>query len=75
MQNPDLEALISKGAKAHRARYTFFDNPVFEAGPPFDTKQNLFDSHDAASAWASGWMRQDEGRDKSLAALLNVRYW
>jgi hypothetical protein len=37
MQNPDLEALISEGAKAHRAHQTFFDNPVFEAGPPFDT--------------------------------------
>jgi hypothetical protein len=37
MQNPELEALISEGAKAHPAHYAFFDNPVFEAGPPFDT--------------------------------------
>jgi len=63
MQQSDLDGLTRLGAAAHAERraYLFFSNlPMAEWIA-------------ACSAWSAGWLQADGGRDKEVAALLNLR--
>jgi hypothetical protein len=37
-----------------------------------ETGAEMLAWHDIASAWASGWLREDAGRDKEIAALMRT---
>ena len=75
MPGSDLEGLRRAGAAARAAGQSYFDNPVFFASVPTDTSEQLLEWHDLCCAWAGGWLQEDDGRDQSLARMLNLRSW
>ena len=75
MQTSDLIGLENSGASARRDGNSYFDNPMFRSAVPLDTERQIYDWHSGCVSWASGWLREDAGRDEALHSLMMVRYW
>lgn len=62
----DLEGFERRGAAIRRAGGSFFDNPYF-----LDITISDFDAWcRAATAWGSGWLREDAGRTPEVVVAL-----
>ena len=75
MSTQELNAVVESGASARRSEQSYFDNPAFAEVAPFDKEQALMEWHANACAWSAGWLRQDEGQDQAIAALMALRCW
>ena len=72
----DFAGLVRSGATGRNAQLSFFDNLMFRSENwKSETPDDLIEWHNAAMAWAAGWVGADAGRDKGLTQLLRVRHW
>ena len=70
MQQSDLDGIERSGALARTRCFSYFDNPWLLSDLSFG------DAWDAAvGAWWAGWMREDAGRDTTIARLMHLRVW
>lgn len=67
MQQSDLDGLTRLGAAAHAEGRAYLCNPMLFSSLP------MAEWITACSAWSAGWLQADGGRDKEVAALLNLR--
>ena len=74
MTRLDLEDIVSTGAAARRDELSFHANPYYSVGKDWATGEHMLAWHDKACAWASGWLRQGQGRDAVLTRMLAQRY-
>lgn len=75
MQQSDLEGIARSGAAARAAGGSFHSNPHYASPVQWETVKQLTAWHDIANAWAAGWLDQDAGRARELAALMRLTYW
>jgi hypothetical protein len=70
MQQSDLDGIERSGALARTRCFSYFDNPWLLSDLPYG---DVWET--AVSAWWAGWMREDAGRDRSLAQLMRLPMW
>lgn len=75
MQKSDLEGFGRSGALARRSGESFHSNPHYSTPNSWATVEHMLQWHNTSSAWAAGWLAEDNGRDQVVARQLNVKYW
>ena len=75
MQKSDLEGFNRSGSIARTKGESFHSNPNYDNARPWATVEYMLQWHDACSAWAAGWLTEDNGRDQALAEKLKLKYW
>jgi hypothetical protein len=75
MEKSDLEGFNRSGVIDRRRGASFHANPHYTASKPWATVEDMLQWHDACSAWAAGWLAEDNGRDQAVARQLKVRCW
>jgi hypothetical protein len=73
MQTSDLEGINRSGAIARSRGESFHANPHYMG--TWKTMDEMMQWHRVASAWASGWLKEDRGRDAAIAGLQRVAFW
>jgi hypothetical protein len=74
MQQDDLARINQVGASARSSGLPYLSKPHFRSNEPWETVEAMDAWHARASAWAGGWLRQDEGRDKQVAAMVTIAH-
>jgi hypothetical protein len=67
----EFDLVKQAGAAARSARVPYLSNPHLRSAETLDSAEALWSWHAKATAWASGWLRQDEGRDVHVAAMIS----
>ena len=75
MEQSDLDGIARDGARARKRGVSFHANPHYDTAMPWSTEAHMLEWHSVTSAWASGWLREDAGRDEHVAALMRHRLW
>ena len=75
LQASDLLGIHKRGVADRAVGLGLRDDPLYFSTTPIDTPKQLLEWADWCTAWASGWLEADGGRDEHVQALLMVRYW
>lgn len=69
MEQSDVQGIYRSGEIARRKGHSYWENPFFAAPIAKLGVEGFLDWADAAMAWASGWVREDAGRDLDIKRL------
>lgn len=75
MEKSDFEGFKRNGALARQRGESFHSNPHYDSPMSWSAVEHMLQWHDVCSAWAAGWLAEDNGRDQAMARQLTVRYW
>jgi hypothetical protein len=73
MKQVTLADLNEAGAAARRRGEPYLSNPQLFADADWASIDEMFAWSFRGLAWFDGWLRQDEGRDKDVAAFVRMQ--